>query len=463
MKIVILIFLVCFCSLSSETIWQDNFEETLDWQLSGEFEINTPQGLGGEHGNPDPTSAYEGLRVLGIDLTGTGSYPGDYETSLGEDEYSAISPAINCDEFLNVELSFMLWLNVEQPDYDHASIDMSNDNGTTWIEVWTNTSGVENTSWGQVTYDISAVADLNEEVRIRFTVGPTDSSYQYSGWNIDDLIVSGDLVAYGAIEGNVVNSVTSEPVAFAQVNNQFGNTISDDEGYFILSNIPAGLRTLTINALGYYTYESEEFAVPENDTIYVLCEMEENPDAPSSPQNLEAEIYDENNVQLSWDAPATEEILLAYNVYRNGFLINSVLEESYDDLNLIAGMYGYFISAVYDVGESLPTEVVNAEITGVGIDQDQLINNGIKLSNYPNPFNPTTEIMFQISNFSAAGKIEIYNLKGQKVRQFSIFNHQSSITWNGDDDNGTPVSSGIYLYRLVAGNVDISRKCLLLK
>ncbi len=465
MKIVVFILLVCFSFLYSETIWQDGFEEFPNWLLNGEFEIDIPQGLGGEHGNPDPAAAYEGLRVLGVDLTGTGSYSGDYETSLGEDEYSAISPAINCNEFLNVELSFMLWLNVEQPDYDHASIDVSNDNGTTWIEVWTNTGGIENTSWNLTTYDISAIADLKEEVRIRFTIGPTDGSWQYSGWNIDELIVTGDPVVYGAIEGNVVNSITSEPVAFAQINNQFGNTISNNEGYFLLSGIPAGLRTLTINALGYYTYVSDDISVPENDTIFVLCEIVENPDSPPSPLNLEGNVYGEYNVHLSWDAPATREILLAYNVYRNGFLISSVLEETYDDLNLIAGAYGYFVSAVYDVGESLPSELINIEITGV--DQNNLLANGVKLSNYPNPFNPATEIMFQLSDISEDVKIEIYNLKGQKVKTFLINSltdqYSNSVIWNGDDNNGVPVSSGIYFYRLISDNMDVGRKCLLLK
>ena len=86
------------------------------------------------------------------------------------------------------------------------------------------------------------------------------------------------------------------------------------------------------------------------------------------------------------------------------------------------------------------------------------------LSNYPNPFNPTTEIIFQISDFSKieSPQIEIYNLKGQKIHQLSIFNGQSSITWDGTDDNGKTVSAGIYLYKLNMQNSPV-KKMLLLK
>jgi Secretion system C-terminal sorting domain/Carboxypeptidase regulatory-like domain len=455
MKIFLIILLIAVNSLFCDTIWDDDFEVNSGWLMSGEFEIGSPQGLGGEYGNPDPDAAFAGLQVLGVDLTGTGGYSGDYENSLGEDEYYAVSPLIDCSLFLNIEFSFMKWLNVEHPDYDHASIDVSSDDGTTWVEIWTNVDTVADDDWIEDIFDISAIADLQSIVRIRFTIGPTDGSWQYSGWNIDNLIVSGDPVVYGTIEGNVVNSANNQPVAFAQISSQFGNALSNEEGYFLMTEIPTGNRTITINALGFYSYESEDVLVIENDTIYVLCELIENPDVPPSPQNLTAEIIDENSVQLLWDAP--DDILLAYNVYRNGYIMASVLEENHLDLELVNGIYQYFVTAVYDVGESLPSNLLEVEIDAIGSTNNEIIPLDAKLWNYPNPFNPSTTISFGIKE-NEEGILEIYNLLGQIILKETFKAGEHQYHWNAEG-----LASGIYLYRLKACEFDISRKCLLLR
>jgi len=98
------------------------------------------------------------------------------------------------------------------------------------------------------------------------------------------------------------------------------------------------------------------------------------------------------------------------------------------------------------------------------------LNEQVFLGNYPNPFNPTTEIRFQISDFSEIESLEIviYNLKGQKVKKLPInsYTHQpiNSVTWNGDNDKGESVSSGVYLYKLLSNKrVEAVNRCLLLK
>jgi hypothetical protein len=460
------LIVIIITSVFAEDIWEDDFEELTGWILNGEFQIDSPQGLGGEYGNPDPTSAYAGSNVLGVDLTGLGASLGDYETDLGSHEYFAISPAIDCSEFVEVVLNFKKWLNVESPAYDHAYIDVSNDDGTTWIEVWTNTGQVTDNTWGNAYYDISEIADLSSNVRIRFSIGTTDGSWQYSGWNIDNLIIAGDPVIYGAIEGNVINSENSEPIAFAPVMNQFGNTMSDEEGYFILNDIPVGNRTININALGYISFTQINIIVTEDNTTYVLCELEPDPNTPPPPQNPQASVYDGNNVHLIWEEPElpTEE-LLAYNVYRNGIILQSILTEEYFDLDLINGYYSYYISAVYDSGESLPTDTVNVQINISGLGNDVIPQSEYNLSNYPNPFNPTTTILFNLTTeFTESTELKIYNLKGQRIRQYPIFNNQSLILWDGTDQFNKPVSSGIYFYQLmIDGKVVAKNKMMLLK
>ncbi len=88
------------------------------------------------------------------------------------------------------------------------------------------------------------------------------------------------------------------------------------------------------------------------------------------------------------------------------------------------------------------------------------------LSNFPNPFNPTTTIKFSIQNDSKI-ELTIYNIKGEKIKTLahSVFNKgDHSILWNGVDESNKLVSSGIYLYKLkVNGKTEAMKKCLLLK
>ncbi|MDP2172535.1 MAG: S8 family serine peptidase [Candidatus Cloacimonadaceae bacterium] len=86
-------------------------------------------------------------------------------------------------------------------------------------------------------------------------------------------------------------------------------------------------------------------------------------------------------------------------------------------------------------------------------------------ANYPNPFNPNTTIAFNLDK-SAPVMIEIFNQKGQKIKtlvnsDFPTGNH--SIAWNGKDDNGNGVSSGIYYYRMKSGKFSSTRKMVMMK
>ncbi len=86
--------------------------------------------------------------------------------------------------------------------------------------------------------------------------------------------------------------------------------------------------------------------------------------------------------------------------------------------------------------------------------------------NHPNPFNPSTTIRFCVENPAEVTSLKIYNLKGQLVRTLinaplSGGEHQQS--WNGMDDEGNPVSSGVYLYRLQNGNSITMKKMVLSK
>ncbi len=85
--------------------------------------------------------------------------------------------------------------------------------------------------------------------------------------------------------------------------------------------------------------------------------------------------------------------------------------------------------------------------------------------NYPNPFNPTTTIRFGLPK-AAQVELAIYNIVGQKVKLLVRGDYQAGhheAEWQGADDEGRPVASGVYFYRLTSEGVNETRKMLLLK
>jgi len=85
--------------------------------------------------------------------------------------------------------------------------------------------------------------------------------------------------------------------------------------------------------------------------------------------------------------------------------------------------------------------------------------------NYPNPFNAGTVIRFDLEE-SSDWTLKVYNLLGQSVRTFGSEGAAVgpvNVTWNGTDDNGRQVASGVYFYRVQAGTFTDTKKMTLLK
>jgi hypothetical protein len=85
--------------------------------------------------------------------------------------------------------------------------------------------------------------------------------------------------------------------------------------------------------------------------------------------------------------------------------------------------------------------------------------------NYPNPFNPTTTLRFDLPEVSDI-TLTIYNMLGQKVRTFDYQNTSAgyhSVKWNATNDYGDPVGAGVYLYQLQTKDFVKTRKMVLLK
>ncbi len=84
--------------------------------------------------------------------------------------------------------------------------------------------------------------------------------------------------------------------------------------------------------------------------------------------------------------------------------------------------------------------------------------------NFPNPFNPITSINYEleITNYELA-KLLIFNVLGEKVKEFDLSEPSGTVVWNGKDSFENQVSSGIYFYTLKTNSFSETRKMLLLK
>jgi len=103
----------------------------------------------------------------------------------------------------------------------------------------------------------------------------------------------------------------------------------------------------------------------------------------------------------------------------------------------------------------------------VEIDSDEsLIPKKFALyDNYPNPFNPTTQIAVDLPE-AATTEITVWNIMGQKVATLyagDLNAGHHSLNFNGRDSNGKQLTSGMYLYRVAAGKYNATKKMTLMK
>lgn len=127
-------------------------------------------------------------------------------------------------------------------------------------------------------------------------------------------------------------------------------------------------------------------------------------------------------------------------------------------------LLGFPLYFFQDEGAANFLQQVKQEFGIVDVTQDQVPAH-TQLQVYPNPFNPTVKIALNISNQSQA-QINIYNLKGQLVKSLysgMLETGKRDFVWNGLDDHGKNVGSGVYFLKYTTENDNITRKLMLLK
>ena len=204
-------------------------------------------------------------------------------------------------------------------------------------------------------------------------------------------------------------------------------------------------------------------------------------DPPVEITEFSATLTQYHYVQLTWTSQY-ESNLLGYNVYRStSYDLSSAIQisELIDGTNTSSphtytyldqepeqsGTYYYWLQAIDMYGSVYffgPVSIILVDNDSDCIATPFVTN---LEGAYPNPFNPTTNIRYQLDGRGEV-KIDIYNTRGQLVRSFSRYHDAAgsyNILWDGRDSSGRALASGVYLYKMTSGSYSCGKKLVLQK
>ncbi|MCL2063637.1 MAG: M12 family metallo-peptidase [Candidatus Cloacimonetes bacterium] len=199
----------------------------------------------------------------------------------------------------------------------------------------------------------------------------------------------------------------------------------------------------------------------------------------NAPRNLSLTLGT-GQVVLNWQAPENGgAILSGYKIYRGTTFENMTQIHNIttnlspnmswvNDTDIVEGeSYYYGIKASYSEPSIGDSDFSNIENSGPVSDDDETVLPTITAleGNFPNPFNPETTIRFSLVVDSIVS-IDIYNIRGQRIKRLlegSFERGFHSVIWNGTDENENPVTSGVYFYRMIAGEYAEVKRMVLMK
>ncbi len=284
----------------------------------------------------------------------------------------------------------------------------------------------------------------------------TQSETNNAGWNI-----------YRSENGNIQDSIQVNPILILGA-----GTTTEPTDYDYIDRYPVYPEQT-------YWYWLESISESGEIEIFGPITIVIPDDMPVVIVNFIADYYDDL-VIIGWSTEF-ESSILGWKIYRSD---NGNIEDMINISELIDGnncpadyefidydielnqTYWYWLECIFFDGDTALFGPIFVFTGQLSIDEELLKSQINLYQNYPNPFNPATTISFSIPEESKVNLI-VYNIKGQKVKElaaskFDKGNH--SVIWNGIDESGKSVSSGIYFYKLsVNGKTEEVKKCLLLK
>jgi predicted CXXCH cytochrome family protein len=344
-------------------------------------------------------------------------------------------------------------------------------------------SSIEQLKLGQGSASIVSVSDIpndqGKQVQLVWNQFPAESfAYdrlvKYGIWRMDPSFSENPVKKFRSLSdiftsAPVGGTVTNGPVVWTFVAEVPASGLAE---YAYVAptlydtTITSGMVQTTFMIAGY-TGDGKRLYASAADSGFSVDNLK-----PVKPVGLMA-AYQSGGVVLSWAAPTDPDVDV-YNVFRSttaGFdpsttaPIASVKGITYTDNAVTPGtQYYYRIGAVDFGGNVSPFSDETGVVTGIKTEQGIPTDFALK-QNYPNPFNPSTEIAFALPK-AVRVKLSIFTITGEQIatlvdREMAAGNY--SVTWNGEGLSGRLVSSGLYLYRIEAGDFVSVRKMVMLK
>ena len=325
---------------------------------------------------------------------------------------------------------------------------------------------------GQAVYDVTAskfgyephsqsVTILEDQVvEVDFTLEPLDAI------TLSGTVVPSDNPDVGLEGAYVMLSGYGDYIVQTDENGDFSIPgVYADQDYHLSIDYPGyDQYSYYFTTMGFDLYlgilELSEIAYPVRDVFAVEILDDED---------------EEIEVQLDWIAPISFRNLESYKIHRFleddidnpedwDLIAEAITDTTYLDedwAQLIGDIYQYGITAVYTNGVFADPAFSDVVVKNTGSDDDSVPEfNNVLSANFPNPFNPTTTISYQLAEKGNVS-IEIYNTKGQLVETLvdgEKTSGQHKAVWNAEIQ-----SSGIYFYKITTDDFTDSKKMILLK
>ena len=223
-------------------------------------------------------------------------------------------------------------------------------------------------------------------------------------------------------------------------------------------NQSSTFRVIAVNYNIHLTFFSEEYNGYSVDNV-----------PPGVPNGLNA-VWEDSQVYISWN-PSIDEDFQYYDIEKDtdASFYNAQTFYTSDnfflDQNVDEGStYYYRVRSIDDAGnQSEFSETV--QMSTLSNENSMMADQFMLHQNYPNPFNPITTLRYDLPEDSFV-KVSVYDMSGNQVR--TLVNEAKSagfrsVQWNATNNQGQPVSAGVYIYSIEAENFIDTRKMILLK